>query len=76
MTMSVACTLLQEHTLAVADDGAEGTSTARLTSPPHLTACLSTVASRSAEHCVTRVTRDSGDGRTYRETYEHRDARV
>lgn len=38
-------------------------STARLISPPHFVACFSTDGKRSAEHCVTRVTRESGDGR-------------
>lgn len=50
------------QTWYAAEDGAEGTSTARLISPPQLRACLSTEGSRSAEHCVTRVTGHFGEG--------------
>lgn len=50
------------QTWYAADGGAEGISTARLTSPPQLRACLSTEGSRSAEHCVTRVTGHFGEG--------------
>lgn len=52
-------------TLSAAHDGAEGTSTARLISPPHLMACFSTDGSLLAEHWVTRATGHLWEGNSY-----------